>query len=1076
MTVAYAKKLIHQFSLFLARVNRSRHFRTALTCLMVMWNFYHLSGQSLKDMKFELLDEMNGLSSHWVVRSAIDSNGFLWVGTRDGLNRYDGFQFKVYKNNPSDSSSLQKDHMQFPYVDKKGRVWIGYFDGGLSLFNEECQCFTNFYPDPNDLEGLPKTSMRVLYSPGNEYVFLLVTGHGLGIFNISTKKYKHIDLPGIGDRFPESEYFRYNTVLGICEAGNDLLWMATADGLYKFDSKLLEFISYEIFTPKELTGINFMDIMNAGDTGLWIGTYGAGLCYFDIDKKKFSVYKFKSITNPNSFGNLINEIAQLNEYELLFASPDEGLGIFDTRNRSFTFLSNEAYTNNNLNLNSSGFVEVAKDHTIFAAIEDGLLVHKPSSNLFHFDKLKIENEALYRNLDIGFICRDHTYNCIYFAVSAGNGFNVLDLNTGKTIAYPIDVNPSRQEKYTYLLGMVMQKEGPLWLLTRDYLYEYNRANRSIRKLKNVFQTKEEDQKIFFRQMKEDPQGNIWMLSQQGGLHKFDPLLKKFSPKINSPSSGPNVHKVIQHFAFDKANRIWLFSDSLITCYDISNKTFLRLLPQSDMNLLHHHIHGITGSGNGDIYLSLWEKGILRIDNSNPQHPVAQIITKSDGLISDRIFSMGDDYNGNIWMSSPKGVIFYDTNKNKFKLFNQASGMYKNCLIMEFLKSNDETKEFYIANDNNYCLVDFNKLNKSAQAPKVYITNYRVLNQERPIGLLPKNEILLNPGENYFSFEFGCIDFQNQLNHSFSYMLEGWDLNWIPCGKRRFASYTNLNGGKYTFKVKAANGDGIWSDTLEIPIFIATPFYKKAWFAGLLSFLFALLIYAVYLYRIRQIEHAEKLKTEFNRQLAETRMMALRAQMNPHFIFNCLNSINRYVIKSDTQTASLYITRFAKLIRLILDNSEHKKVVLTNELEALKLYMEMEALRFDQKFAFDIEVRGDLDTDQIEIPSMLIQPFVENAIWHGLLQKDSAGNLSVKFELESDLLVCTVEDNGIGRKKAQEYKSKTAPTRKSIGMKLTEERLNSYSQDFANRGSQEIIDLYNEDGTAKGTRVILKIPI
>jgi LytS/YehU family sensor histidine kinase len=211
-------------------------------------------------------------------------------------------------------------------------------------------------------------------------------------------------------------------------------------------------------------------------------------------------------------------------------------------------------------------------------------------------------------------------------------------------------------------------------------------------------------------------------------------------------------------------------------------------------------------------------------------------------------------------------------------------------------------------------------------------------------------------------------------------------------------------------------------------------------------------------------------------LAETRLEALRAQMNPHFIFNCLNSINRYIIKSDIKTSSLYLTRFAKLIRLILDNSEHKKVVLSNELEALKLYIDMESLRFDHKFSFDVSIDPEVDADNIEIPPLIIQPYVENAIWHGLLHKDSGGHLSVHVSRDNGSLVCEIADNGIGREKAMEYKSKNAPTRKSVGMKLTEERLQIASDDFSVAGSQKIIDLFDENGEASGTKVILTLPI
>ncbi len=225
------------------------------------------------------------------------------------------------------------------------------------------------------------------------------------------------------------------------------------------------------------------------------------------------------------------------------------------------------------------------------------------------------------------------------------------------------------------------------------------------------------------------------------------------------------------------------------------------------------------------------------------------------------------------------------------------------------------------------------------------------------------------------------------------------------------------------------------------------------------------------------KQAQMILMSTQQKMAEVEMQALRAQMNPHFIFNCLNSINRYIVKSDQTTASLYLTKFAKLMRLILDNSNSKNVILSNELEALRLYIEMEALRFDKKFSYEIKVEENLGPDTLEVPPLIIQPYVENAIWHGLLHKEDEGHLSIRLSMASEcMLQCIIEDNGIGREKAKELKSKTATSRKSLGMQLTESRLgllNKYAQVNA---SVEIIDLQNGGKEALGTKVILKIPV
>jgi LytS/YehU family sensor histidine kinase len=228
------------------------------------------------------------------------------------------------------------------------------------------------------------------------------------------------------------------------------------------------------------------------------------------------------------------------------------------------------------------------------------------------------------------------------------------------------------------------------------------------------------------------------------------------------------------------------------------------------------------------------------------------------------------------------------------------------------------------------------------------------------------------------------------------------------------------------------------------------------------------------------KEAERILMNTQQKMSEVEMQALRAQMNPHFIFNCLNSINRYIVKSDQATASLYLTKFAKLIRLILDNSNTKNVMLSNELEALKLYIDMESLRFDKKFTYSIVVDSGISTDSIEVPPLIIQPYVENAIWHGLLHKQSSGHLTIHISMPSEnMLQCVIEDDGVGREKARELKSKTATTKKSLGMKLTENRISLLNKHAQLNASVEIIDVYNgENGQrlAAGTRVILNIPV
>jgi LytS/YehU family sensor histidine kinase len=228
-------------------------------------------------------------------------------------------------------------------------------------------------------------------------------------------------------------------------------------------------------------------------------------------------------------------------------------------------------------------------------------------------------------------------------------------------------------------------------------------------------------------------------------------------------------------------------------------------------------------------------------------------------------------------------------------------------------------------------------------------------------------------------------------------------------------------------------------------------------------------------RYKRKRDEQQLKTEFKKQLAQAETKALRAQMNPHFIFNCLNSINSFVIDQKHEIASDYLIKFSKLIRLILDNSRSETIPLNKELETLKLYVLLESARFDNKFTCVYNIAEDVNTSTIMIPPMLLQPFVENAIWHGLMQKEGEGTITIEIEKENEeFLNISITDDGIGRERAAELKSKSA-THQSHGLKVTSQRIELMNKLNSTGAKVNIIDLKDDLGNATGTKVELIIP-
>jgi sensor histidine kinase YesM len=228
-------------------------------------------------------------------------------------------------------------------------------------------------------------------------------------------------------------------------------------------------------------------------------------------------------------------------------------------------------------------------------------------------------------------------------------------------------------------------------------------------------------------------------------------------------------------------------------------------------------------------------------------------------------------------------------------------------------------------------------------------------------------------------------------------------------------------------------------------------------------------------QLQKVE-SEKTKAELQQQSTELEMQALRAQMNPHFIFNSLNSINRFILQNNKAQASEYLTKFSRLVRLILQNSQSALIPLESELESLQLYLELEAVRFDHHFEFNIKVDDELETDIIKVPPLIIQPYAENAIWHGLMHKEEKGNLEIEIFQQDDVLCCKITDDGIGRKHAAELASKSATPHKSMGLKITADRIAMLRKLNGNESPVTMNDLVNPDGSAAGTEVIIKIPL
>ena len=445
-------------------------------------------------------------------------------------------------------------------------------------------------------------------------------------------------------------------------------------------------------------------------------------------------------------------------------------------------------------------------------------------------------------------------------------------------------------------------------------------------------------------------------------------------------------------------------------------------------------------------------------------------TEKNGLLDNSINSIVQDNQGNLWLGTEKGMCRFSPVTQNFTSFNYLIGLKTNKPIKFYCKGRDGLL-YFVAHGIGIGAFDPKLVVPNQYIPPVVITQFKLFNELKP-GFNEAKQIDLKYDQNFFSFEFAALNYTNSPENKYAYKLEGVDKDWVYSDTRRSANYTSISPGTYIFHVKGSNNEGIWNNEgTAVRIIIHPPWWKSWWAYTFyaLVFLTGLFLFDRFQKR-RLIEKERKLGRE-----KELEMKALRAQMNPHFIFNCLSSINNFVLKNETEEASDYLTKFSRLIRTVLNNSKKSFISLDDELDMLYLYLEMEKLRFKNTFVYDIQIEGGIDGSTIFIPPLLFQPFVENAIWHGLMHKTRSGRLEIRLTLERNMLICIIEDNGVGRSFYKDTEKKSVVKQKSLGIQLTRERLTLIN---GNGGISEndfvIKDLYDDSGHASGTRVLLRI--
>lgn len=495
-----------------------------------------------------------------------------------------------------------------------------------------------------------------------------------------------------------------------------------------------------------------------------------------------------------------------------------------------------------------------------------------------------------------------------------------------------------------------------------------------------------------------------------------------------------------------------------------------------MNLVTNSIQKISGissavskiirSKDGSMLITTKGQGLFILEGDLAKNIP---IIPGNAVLNDLI----EDKNRKLWVSSNEGLILVERKENLFvsRIFNVSDGLMSNS-IGQLTICNDI---LYVSSPDGICKFSINTSLENTTAPKLYINQIRVNDS---VVYYDNSELDLAYYQNSISITVDQLTFKEGKDECILYKLQGYNSEFKGTNTNTL-TFENLPPNNYELIAYSVNNAGIKSTTpLILKFEIKSPFWKTFWFIFSISSLIIILSYLFVRKIISNIKKREEEKNRINKLISESQLTALQAQMNPHFIFNAINSIQNYILLKNEKQAYDYLSKFSKLIRKVLVNSKQSRILLSEEIETLRLYIEIESLRFENSFHYEIDVAPEINTEDIYIPGMIIQPYVENAIWHGLMNLKGLrkGELKIVIKLfNQDALHVIIEDNGIGRKKAMELKSNDLSG--SEGMENTKKRIalvNNQNQE-SDKGVK-ITDKYSPNGEAMGTKIEVFIKI
>jgi ligand-binding sensor domain-containing protein len=998
-------------------------------------------------IRFKRFSDEEGLPNNLFKEVMQDKMGIFWMAGLDGLARYDGYVVREYRHSHMDSASLSGNNITSIYEDTKGRLWIGLMGLGLNVSNGTKTSFQSVH-FPMSSKELSSATIRDITQDSQGRMWI-ASEIGLYIIREDSGRF-HAELYK-DSMASEADMIAFEKSEVLYTDDDGKIWIGTSTGLCMIDPKY-----HWTFYPKDFQGLparSIHDIQLDRENQLWVSCRGDGpRLYFVSTINAMNFTTFDKIPFRSAGGDLHFTFDLDNRlWALVFG--DQAYG-FDFRD-------------------SSVFLQSA----INSEIRHERFFRKPFVDNSGDTWLPCEGFYIYP-FPKGFKTYTHPYafhqsnTCIYgtgdflWMAYREKGLVRIDQSSGSTTIFSSVEEADKPIPVDHVQDILKVRSGNMILVGFGNVAVMGPGN-------NIFAsyTVGGTNRAAF----EDSAGRIW-IGGYSGLHLFSEtqgVIKTYTV----PSENANQGQFIQTIVEDRKGNIWFASDLHgLTMLNPVSGVIRQFMPvKGDSHSLPSiSVLDIAVDQNNLLWLAT-DVALVRFD---PENFSMTLYDRSDGLANDYISAILCVPGGLVWASTHEGISSFDPSSEQFVNYSKGDGLanFSYYTRSKFLAENGL---IYFGGKNGVDFFNPASLRINPTAPRMVLTGLAINTNQRmvdPSITEGGGTLSLSYKDDLLEIQIAGIHDADQVEVKYRYKLEGLHDDWIDLGGQRAITFSGLPPGDYVFKAEAISGDGVWcEDELTIPIHVAPPFYATAWFSLISILLLLALLYAVIRYRERTIKKKDKLEAEVNRKIVELERRALQAQMNPHFIYNSMNSIQQFMIMHDMEGAMKYLTKFSRILRTVLTISAQNRIPLADEIILIRDYLELENMRFPDKFTYDIHVSPDINIHTVEIPPFFIQPQVENAIRHGLLKKTTPGHLQIEIRVKGAHLHIVVEDNGIGRDAAREAKFRDAVVNESKGLAIVEERL-SHLHSTNGFKPFNIVDLYDTSNQPSGTRVEIVLPI